>query len=364
MLQPTDQFHGSDLEKVEQLYGIRREDIHPFASNVNPLGLSPIMKQALSVHLDVLTDYPDRDYTELKAAISAYTSVSPAHILPGSGSTELIVTFIHTIKPKKTIVVEPTYSEYKRDLKEINSEIIDFVLKEETEFQLNINDLISQVDDSVDMVILCNPNNPTSTCISTEQIQVLVEHCKTTSTFVLIDETYVEFVKEVNSVTALSLIPQYNNLLVVRGVSKFFASPGLRLGYGCSSNAKLFRYIKKHSNPWAINSIAAYAGTIMFTDTEYINKTRDLISLEQNLVCSALRSRKTIKVFQPVTNFVLVKLLKDDLTSSQVFEHCIKKGLMIRDCSNFVGLGNKYIRFCFLNPEEDDKLVNTLLEIL
>lgn len=364
MLQPTDQFHGSDLEKVEKLYGIHREDIHPFASNVNPLGLSPVMKQALGEHLDVLTDYPDRDYTELKSAISAYTGVSPAHILPGCGSTELIVTFIHTIKPKKTIVIEPTYSEYKRDLKEIKSEIIDFVLKEETDFQLNVNELIAQIDDSVDMVILCNPNNPTSTCIPQEKIQKIVEHCKSTSTFVLIDETYIEFVKNVSTVTALPFVSQYNNLLVIRGVSKFFASPGLRLGYGCSSNEKLFRYIKKHGNPWSISSLAAYAGTVMFTDTEYINKTRELISLEQNLVCSALRSRKTIKVFQPTANFVLVKILKDNLTSSQVFEYCIKKGLMIRDCSNFLGLGNKYIRFCFLTPEEDDELVNTLLEIL
>lgn len=364
MLQPNEQFHGSDLEKVEQLYGIRREDIHPFASNVNPLGLSPVMKQALREHLDVLTDYPDRDYKKLKEAISAYTGVEPAHILPGSGSTELIVTFIHTIKPKKTIVIEPTYSEYKRDLKEIKSEIIDFFLKEETGFRLNIKDLIAQIDDSVDMVILCNPNNPTSVCVTANEIQELAEHCKTTSTFVLIDETYVEFVKEVASVTAMPLVKDYNNLLVIRGVSKFFASPGLRLGYGCSSNMKLFRYIIRHGNPWSINSIAAYAGTVMFTDTEYINRTRELISLEQNLVCSALRSRKTIQVFPPAANFVLVKILKDNLTSSQVFEYCIKKGLMIRDCISFPGLGNQYIRFCFLNPEEDDQLVNTLLEIL
>lgn len=364
MLQPTDQFHGSDLEKVEQIYGIRREDILPFASNVNPLGLSSIMKQQLEQHLDVLTDYPDREYKELKAAIHAYTGVDSAHILPGSGTTELIVTFIHTIKPKKTIVVEPTYSEYKRDLKEINSEVIDFVLQEENDFQLKPEELIALIDDSVDMVILCNPNNPTSTCISTEQLQQITEHCKQTSTFVLVDETYVEFVKKVEAVTALPLVKDYNNLLVLRGVSKFFAAPGLRLGYGCTSNAKLLRYINKHGNPWSINSIAAYAGTVMFTDTEYINKTRELITLEQNLVCSALRSRKTIRIFQPVTNFVLIKLLRDDLTASQVFEHCIRKGMMIRDCSNFIGLGDKYIRFCFLNPDDDDKLVNTLMEIL
>lgn len=364
MLKQTDQFHGSDLEKVEEIYGIRREDLHPFASNVNPFGLSEKVKTALAEHMEVISDYPDREYKELKAAIHAYTGVDTEYILPGSGVTELIVTFIHTIKPQKTIVVEPTYSEYKRDLKEIKSEIIDHVLQEQDQFRLNTDDLISKIDDTIDMVILCNPNNPTSTCINKEQLTKIAEHCKATSTFVLIDETYIEFVKKPEEISALSLVKDYNNLLVLRGVSKFFAAPGLRLGYGCTSNTKLLHYINKHSNPWSINSVAAYAGALLFKDTDYINKTRDQIALEQNLVCSALRPRKTIKIYQPVTNFVLIRLLRNDLTASDVFEHCIKKGLMIRDCSNFMGLSDKYIRFCFLSPEEDDLLVNTLLEVL
>lgn len=364
MLQPTDQFHGSDLEKVEQQYGIRRENIRPFASNVNPLGMSPVMKRALQEHIDVLSEYPDREYKELKEAIHAYTGTTSSHILPGSGTTELIVTFITTIKPKKTIVIEPTYSEYKRDLKTVKSEIVDYVLTEDKNFQIDIKDLCGQIDSSVDMVILCNPNNPTSTCITVEQIQTLAEKCKACSAFLLVDETYVEFVRDVSAISAIPLVEDYNNLIILRGVSKFFASPGLRLGYACTSNEKLIHYIRRHNQPWAINSIAAYAGTVMFTDTEYQKKTRELISQENSLICSALRARKTIKVFPPAANFILLKLQKEGLTSAMVFDHCIRKGLMIRDCSNFSGLGSEYIRFCFLRPEDDDLLVNTLLEIL
>lgn len=364
MLQPTDQFHGSDLEKIEQFYGIRREDIRPFGSNVNPLGMSPMMKQALQEHIDILTEYPDREYKDLKEAIHTYTGAEASHILPGSGTTELIVTLITTIKPKKTIVIEPTYSEYKRDLKAVKSEIVDFILKEEQDFRLNPEELCSQIDESVDMVILCNPNNPTSTCLSAAQLQHIIETCKQTSTFVLVDETYIEFVKDVFAVSAIPFVKDYNNLIVLRGVSKFFAAPGLRLGYACISNEKLLRYIHKHENPWAVSSIAAFAGTVMFQDTHYINETRNLISQEQGLVCSALKTRKTIRIFPPAANFVLVKLERKDLTSSAIFEHCIKKNLMIRDCSNFIGLGTDYIRFCFLRPEDDDLLVNTLLEIV
>ena len=214
------------------------------------------------------------------------------------------------------------------------------------------------------MLILCNPNNPTSTCISISQMETIVKKCKETSTFVLVDETYVEFVKDVSVISAIPLVKRYNNLIVLRGVSKFFALPGLRLGYSCTSNEKLLRYITKHNNPWSISSIAAYAGTVMFTDTAYIQQTRDLISQEQGLVCSALRTRASIQIFTPATNFMLLRIKKDGITSADVFDSCIRKGLMIRDCSNFIGLGNDYIRFCFLRPEDDDLLVNTLLEIL
>ncbi len=364
MLQPADQFHGSDLEKVEQLYGIKREDIRPFASNVNPLGLSPILRSSLQEHIDVLTDYPDREYKELREAIHAYTGADAGHILPGSGTTELIVTFIQAIRPKKTLVVEPTYSEYKRDLKAIKSEIVNHVLSAENDFRLDPAMLCEQIDESVDLVVLCNPNNPTSTCISISQIETIARKCKENSAFLMIDETYVEFVKDVSVISAIPLVKKYNNIIVLRGVSKFFAAPGLRLGYACVSNEKLLRYLWKHSNPWSISSLAAYAGTVMFTDREYMAQTRDLIAQEQSLICSALRARGTIKVFQPATNFVLLQILKDGITSADVFEHCIRKGLMIRDCSNFMGLGPEYIRFCFLNPEDDDRLVNTLLEIL
>lgn len=364
MLQPADQFHGSDLEKVERIYGIQREEIRPFASNVNPLGLSPVLRHALQEHMDVLTEYPDREYTDLRKAIGAYTGADESHILPGNGTTELIVTFIQTIKPKKTLVIEPTYSEYKRDLKAVKSEVTDYVLQADDNFRLNPAKLCEQIDAATDLVILCNPNNPTSTCISISQIEDIVKKCKEVSAFLLVDETYVEFVRDVSVVSAIPLVKKYNNLIVLRGVSKFFAAPGLRLGYACLSNDKLLRYLRKHSKPWSISSLAAYAGTVIFTDQDYIQETRTLIQQEQNLICSALRTRKTIQLFEPATNFLLLRILKDGVTSSDVFEHCIRQGLMIRDCSNFIGLGSDYIRFCFLKPEDDDRLVNTLLEIL
>ena len=362
MLQPADQFHGSDLEKAEALYHIKREDIRPFASNVNPLGLSPVLKQALQEHIDVLTDYPDREYTDLKKGIQAYTGADPAHILPGSGSTELIVTYITTIKPKKTIVVEPTYSEYKRDLKAIKSEIIDYTLQADAAFKLDIQDLCEKIDDSVDMLILCNPNNPTSTCISISQMETIVKKCKETSTFVLVDETYVEFVKDVSVISAIPLVKRYNNLIVLRGVSKFFALPGLRLGYAITSNSQILTDINTNKNPWMINSLAVVAGETMFLDEEYINKTRSLILSEKTRCRQLIEKSHKFKLYPSYSNFYLLKILDEGVNAHTLFERAIRQGMMIRDCSTFPGLEEHFIRFCIMKPEDNTRLINCLTQ--
>ena len=191
----------------------------------------------------------------------------------------------------------------------------------------------------------------------------IVEKCATLDITVLVDETYVEFVKDIDTISSVSLVKRYNNLIVLRGISKFFASPGLRLGYAITDNTTFLESANNNKIPWNINSLTTVA-SVMFEDEHYINLTKSLIQTERNLIYSALSSRKTIKVFKPDANFILIKLLKENQTSEQVFAYCIQKGFMIRDCSDYEGLGNRYIRFCFMKPEQNDNIVNTLLEIV
>lgn len=363
MLNNTDHFHGSDLEKMEDIYGIRKKDIKPHASNVNPLGISPVFKDILSENLDSITEYPDRNYTSLRQSLSNYTGASFNNILVGGGSTELIRLFIELISPKKTMIIEPTYSEYARDVIINDGECINYLLKEDDNFLLDVDDFISHLDNSIDLLIMCNPNNPTSTTIKQHDLKLIFNHCRANKIFVMIDETYIEFVRDIENVTSIPLVDSFDNIVVIRGVSKFFAAPGLRLGYAVCSNEKMLNEINNNKSPWTINSYASIAGP-MFNDKNYISLTNSLIHTEQNLIYSALCSRKTIKVFKPEANFILIKLLKEDLTSSQVFDYCMNKGIMIRDCSNFNGLSDKYIRFCFLKPEDNDMAVNTILEIV
>lgn len=358
------QFHGSDLEAVSNVFAIEKTRIIPFAANVNPLGLSDTVKKVLRNHIDCISSYPDRDYKELKEAIAGYTGAELSHIYVGNGSSELIRLCIEYVSPKKAMVISPAYAEYERCVKMHGGEVVDYMLTEDQEFKLDVSEFLTHLDDSIDMLIICNPNNPTSTAIKAADLETILDTCKVLNIFVMVDETYVEFHPDMEHITAVPFVSDYDNLCVIRGVSKFFAAPGLRLGYTICSNEVFYGVLNSIETPWNVNSFAIEAGKVMFTDEAYITETKNLIHIEQSLVYSALKSRKTIKVFKPEANFILVKLLKEGQTARQVFEYCMETGFMIRDCTDYKGLGEKYIRFCFMNPNEDDKVVNRILEIV
>ena len=281
-------FHGSDIEKICEYYNLKKEDIVNFGANVNPLGLSPHVKEAIADNLDLLSSYPDRNYTALRRVIAGYCNIPADYILPGSGSSELIALLIEVRAPKHTLVLGPTYSEYSRELSFSGS------------------------------------------------------------------------APDISAVTAIPFTRTYPNLMVLRGVSKFFAAPGMRLGYGVTGNRAFLEKMKEKQIPWSLNSIGAFAGEIMFQDQEYISRTRSLILSERDRMYREIEKLPAFKSYFPYANFLLLKIQKPDVTSFDVFELCIKNNLMIRDCSSFQCLDGEFIRFCIMMPEDNSRLLEVL----
>ena len=192
-------------------------------------------------------------------------------------------------------------------------------------------------------------------------MRIILDTCKEKGIFVMVDETYVEFSEKADQITSIPLTNYYNNIIILRGISKFFAAPGLRLGYAICGNHQLLQEIDSKKNPWTINSLAVVAGETMFRDTAYIKATRDLISSERARIYRTFQKSPDFKVYEPSGNFMLVRILKDDLTSQDLFDRAIREKMMIRDCSTFPFLDNKYIRLCIMNPEDNDRLLACLL---
>lgn len=357
-------FHGSDLERIEEVYGIKKETIINFSANVNPLGISKSIRENLPQKIDLIASYPDRNYFSLRTTIGKYTNTDIENIIVGNGSTELISLCIKAIAPKKALIIGPTYSEYEREVKLNGGKAFYYPLEEKNKFQIDVDDLKNNITNDIDLLIICNPNNPTSTAIMKSELKIILQNCKEKNIFVLIDETYVEFVSNIDNVSAVQLVKDFDNLMVLRGVSKFFAAPGLRLGYAICSNKSHLEKIEYFKNPWTINALASYAGELMLTDTNYIKTTSEYIASEREKIISILSGWNFISFIIPTANFILVKSLNHNIDAHTLFIKLLERKLMIRDVSSFNLLDKYYFRFCFLRKEENEKLLKAIKEIL
>ena len=210
------------------------------------------------------------------------------------------------------------------------------------------------------LIIICNPNNPTGFSFSKFEIEVIL---KSTNAFVMVDETYVEFTNT-NIYSSTPLVDKYSNLFVIRGTSKFFSTPGIRLGYGLIGNENVKNKINENIDLWNINIIASAMGEIMFTDKNYINKCVNTILDERNYLYNSLSTFNNLKVYESKGNFILCKLEDKIMTAQNLREKLIPKKIIIRDCASFDGLDEYYFRVCVLTPKDNRYLINSLKEIL
>lgn len=356
--------HGGDLDAIERKYKIPKSQIIDFSGNINPLGFPQSVKNVLSHNLDIVSTYPDKNYTALRQSIAGYTGAIAENIVVGNGSTELISTFIKSVNAKKSIILGPAYSEYEHELAVTGSDFKYFPLEEKNNFVADINKLLNALTEDIDLFVVCNPNNPTGTAITTAQMEVILQHCKKNNTFVMVDETYIEFSDNLDEICSIPLTNKFDNLFVIRGVSKFFAAPGIRLGYGITSSAAFHALLKKFQDPWSVNILASFAGEHLFSDKEFMRTTQKLISEERKKALAEFKTWKNIKAYESSSNFILLKLLTNKITSAEIFEKLIVKKVLIRDASSFSFLDNTYLRFCILMPAQNAFLIQQLKKLV
>ncbi len=335
-----------------------------YNANLNPMGVPESVNKAIKANPDAIIRYPGDYYGNLKKAISTYAGCNTDHIVLASGSSDLLRLYAALIAPKKAMLLVPSFSEYEKVLGIFGCDIQYYELDEAKNYEFDLADFVAHLDSSLDMIIIGNPNNPTSQIISRDDMETLAAVCKELEIFLAIDEMYIEFTEDYENLTCVPLVSDYSNIAVLRSVSKFFAVPGLRLAYAIMNNDNYMNVINITSSPNNISSITAVACTEMFKDKKYIKESRSQIYTERNLIYSAMSPSKDVQLFKPYANFMLVKLLKENVTAQQVADACNLKGIVIRNCENIRGLSNKYIRFCFMKPTQNDLLVNTILEVV
>ena len=329
--------------------------------NENPYGMSDEVKKAVTDAS--LNSYMYQDFyaVDLKKQLADLYGLTVDHVCIGAGSSAIIdmlgEVFINY--GDEVVYCAPTYEAFP-DMVSDNGGVR-VVLPLTDDYCYDLDAMLAAITDKTKMVIVCNPNNPTSSCITSTDMRRILDACKEYDIYVMVDETYVEFAENMEEIDSVPLTNYYNNIVILRGTSKFFAAPGLRLGYAITGNRDLIKSINTRKNPWTINSLAVVAGETMFSDTAYIKETKDLITKERARMYQAFCESPDYKVYKPSGNFMLVRILRNDLTSQELFDRAIREKMMIRDCSTFPFLDNKYIRFCIMNPEDNDRLLHCLL---
>ena len=349
--------HGANVDNMAKKFGKNENDIIDFSSNVNPHIISDLGKYVLE-GLEKSRSYPDINYTNLRNNISDYIKVDSELIIPGNGATEIIYLLMKSIK-RRLAILNPTFSEYGRGAKLNNLEIIDFHLKEENNFSIDLDEIQKNMD-KFDSLFVCNPNNPNGKVKDlNELLDLMIENDK----LLIVDETFMEFVGEEEKYSLINKIEQTPNLFILKAVTKFFGMPGLRLGDGVTSNKQIINNIYEYKEPWTINSFAENLSNYLFKDKEYINGSKDYYINERRFMLEELRKISRLKVYDTDTNFVLIKL-DDDEANSLKLELFEKYNILIRDASNFIGLDKSYIRVAIKSHNDNKVLIESLRKIL
>ncbi len=356
-----EQKHGGNIESVAEKYNLVIDNIIDFSANINFVGAPPDVYGKLKEELEKITRYPEVDSETLKKKLAKKYGFEKENYIIGNGAVELIYILVELLKPKKSLVYAPTFSEYQKALQTVNSQIHYHYLKKENKFKLQIKELKKELTDEIDLFFLCNPNNPTGNFISKDTVKQILEHNKKHNIFTVIDEAFVDFMGR--NISAISLLKKYNNLFILRSLTKFFAIPGLRLGFGIGK-PKLIEKMHEYKDPWNVNVLAQKAGEIILNQDEYIKLTKKAIYKEKLFLYNELKRFKNIEIYYPNANYIFIDLDNSEFSSKEVYKKLAQEGILIRNCSNYEGLDENYIRIAVKNRKDNQKLLEKLKSFL
>lgn len=327
-----------------------------FSVNINPLGVPNIVKQQLANLADIAGIYPDPECKYLSSCLAKKYHIDANQILCGNGADDLLYRLVFAVKPKHAIVIDPTFEEYSRALELIGCKVQHYTLKPENHFTLD-KEVLSAFQPDCDMVFLCNPNNPTGQLINPQLLQEIIKCCCDKNILLIIDECFIEFLPDWEKYTTKELAPQYENLIVIDAFTKTYSLAGFRLGFCISGNSKLLFNMRLYGQDFAVSTPAQLAGICALMDSSYMQNTYHILLSEREWLFSELK-KLPIEVYPSQGNFLLFRT-EDKNIRQKLFE----KGIKVRDCSRFYGLGSEYCRIAIRTRNENIALVQILKTI-
>ncbi len=336
--------HGGDIYSYENMLD--------FSANINPLGTPPAVIEAACSGVAEAANYPDPLCRQLIRAISEHEGVKEEQIICGNGAAELIFSLCMALKPKKALLLAPSFYEYEQALTAVDCEIRYHYLKEDDGFHLQ-ETYLDDLTDDLDIVFLCNPNNPTGILTEKPFLLSILERCKAKGIFFVADECFNDFLEEPERYTLKDQIQNYPDFFILKAFTKIYAMAELRLGFGLTANKDLLRKMKCCTQPWSVSIPAQKAGIAAVKEKEYVKTTLRLIKKERVYLRGALKEAG-FTVYDSAANYLFFQ------GPPALYGDCLKKGIMIRDCSNYEGLREGFYRIVVKQHPDNSKLIKAL----
>lgn len=354
--------HGGNKKDLAARLGCDIDEIIDMSSNLNPLGPPETIQEFICDHVEKIQSLPLPDASGMRNGFAHFHHIDSSRVIAGNGTTWFIYTIPKALESKRVLIVGPTYSDYKDACSMHGIEYDQLASKASDRFMPDMDQISSRAKDC-DLVFICNPNNPTGSLIQKEQIEHLVKSQK--NTVFVIDESYLPFVDNADQISFVGDM-EYKNVIVLSSMSKIFTIPGLRTGF-LSADPLIVEKIMTYYQPWSVNSLAQAVIEHIFEYPEKIEpfyqKTRAFIKEQKKYFYDSLKQVTGLELFDSSAYFILARLTGKE-NSKTLCEKIGQHKILIRDCSNFEGLSDQYIRFSLKNRNENQQLAQYIKQEL
>ncbi len=340
--------HGGDV--------YRYKGCIDFSSNSNPLGPPDSVVQAVAEGASRMADYPDIHCQKLREALASYEGTDPSMIYFGNGAAEVIFSLCLALKPRKALVPAPTFAEYEQALNSVGCQVVHVYLKEENGFQVDKSFVKAILREEPQAVFLCNPNNPTGVLTSVGMVSEILQACEKVGSLLVLDECFNDFIQDREQYTMKSELADHVSLFLLKAFTKRYAMAGVRLGYGLSSDRELLEKMEQVTQPWNVSVLAQEAGIAALQEEAYVERGRALVEKERRYLREELESLG-YRLYGSQANYLFF------YSEAPLWEACKDQGILIRDCSNYPGLGQGHYRVAVRAHEENQKLIQVLKHI-
>lgn len=343
--------HGGDIYSERKV-----KTLIDFSANINPFGLPSSVKESIVNNIDSYMNYPDPLCRELRQAISTHEDISSDSIICGNGAADIIFKIALALKPKKTLLIAPTFSEYEESISYIGGKVKYYNLKEDKYFNIE-KDILDYITPDLDMMFICNPNNPTGIPVKSKEMIEIAKSCEKNNVILVVDECFIDFLKDEKKYSVSKHIDKYKNLIVLKAFTKMYAMAGIRLGYMLCSNKDILHKINEIGQPWSVSTVASKCGVAALNEVEYVKKSKEGIEVNREYLKRELKSLG-FKVFNSKANFIFFKSEDKDIDSKLE-----NYGVLIRSCKNYKNLSEGFFRIAVKSKNDNIYLIDCLKKI-